>query len=639
MRAAGLAAISAAALAPAAQAAPIGSHLLKTVSPAEADNHGVEDRADSHVAFAGGKKTLFSVGDERAQPWVTDGTRTGTQPLAEPGLVQEIQDATALGDKAVYLDNYEYAAMWVTDGTPNGTKKIIAGGEGADTGDSVEKMTVAGSSAYYVSREKEEPGSESSPVRGLFKTDGTGKGTRVQPTGVPERIDVTDVTTIGDDLLFSFNTISEFGQYQEAGVWKLDTATGAATQVSTTSDIPNLDHAVEAGGKVYFTTEDREVGGNRIWVSDGEAAGTKDLSEAPEQGRVTLMADDSTVFAVTSSEDGSHLSRITGTTLQRLENSPAFDAGKIGFTYPVVAGDSLYAAQNRALVKVGPTGAATVVRDFAKGDDSGGLSDPVAIDGKVYFAGWTEEFNNEPWISDGTDAGTQMIDDVADGRDGRVTNGDPSSFIPAGDHVAFVAWDGTSEGTDLYATGPDPDGEPAPPVRELEGPQFGGPEPTPTPTPAPPAPVVPNLLPPPGAVPTPAPAPSAPADSRAMPAKVATKIADVTKTKKSIVVDVSGGLQGSQGKRTKAECTGSVEIVVTATTKKGKGKAAKTTVKELETVKSKLKWIKNDCTFEGSITFPKKSVPAGAKVEATVNYLGSKTQQPKSGTPVKVDLG
>ncbi|MEZ4687283.1 MAG: hypothetical protein R3B47_14805 [Bacteroidia bacterium] len=58
----------------------------------------------------------------------------------------------------------------------------------------------------------------------------------------------------------------------------------------------------------------------------------------------------------------------------------------------------------------------------------------AVINDVAYFAGYTDQSGKEPWRSDGTAAGTWMIDDVS-----RNFSGNPSGFTLSGGYIYFSA--------------------------------------------------------------------------------------------------------------------------------------------------------------------------------------------------------
>jgi ELWxxDGT repeat protein len=70
----------------------------------------------------------------------------------------------------------------------------------------------------------------------------------------------------------------------------------------------------------------------------------------------------------------------------------------------------------------------------------------TAIDGKLFFSANDGEHGIEPWVSDGTEEGTEMVADVVGGAGGST----PASITEVGGRVFFVA-DTPAEGRELWS--------------------------------------------------------------------------------------------------------------------------------------------------------------------------------------------
>jgi ELWxxDGT repeat protein len=87
----------------------------------------------------------------------------------------------------------------------------------------------------------------------------------------------------------------------------------------------------------------------------------------------------------------------------------------------------------------------TLVDDINPGAGSSNPSVPTAIGSLLYFTAENEPGNREPWVSDGTAAGTHMIKDIAPGSSDP-TGGFGPRFVEAGGMVYFIAQDASSVG-------------------------------------------------------------------------------------------------------------------------------------------------------------------------------------------------
>src|SRR4030095_1808587 len=60
-----------------------------------------------------------------------------------------------------------------------------------------------------------------------------------------------------------------------------------------------------------------------------------------------------------------------------------------------------------------------------------------AYNGAIYFSA-TNSLGNEPWKTNGTTSGTEMVKDIIPG----ITSSVPFGFLAAGPTLFFTAWDG-----------------------------------------------------------------------------------------------------------------------------------------------------------------------------------------------------
>jgi len=141
------------------------------------------------------------------------------------------------------------------------------------------------------------------------------------------------------------------------------------------------------------------------------------------------------------------------------------DPGNIGtyisaldWVYPVVGNVAYFEADDgfhgRELMRCNGTAAGTsLVKDINPGEASTLIRNMIAINGKVYFSASTDGYYYHPWVTDGTEAGTQIIDAISGSYS-------PQQFIQFGGNTYFIGdgynyrtaiWktDGTTQGTSL----------------------------------------------------------------------------------------------------------------------------------------------------------------------------------------------
>jgi ELWxxDGT repeat protein len=87
-----------------------------------------------------------------------------------------------------------------------------------------------------------------------------------------------------------------------------------------------------------------------------------------------------------------------------------------------------------------------LVKDIHPGPVGAAISGLTDVGGIVVFAADDSTHGNELWRSDGTEAGTYMVDDIAPGP----SSSAPSNFLRVGNLLYFAADDGVT-GRELWA--------------------------------------------------------------------------------------------------------------------------------------------------------------------------------------------
>lgn len=178
----------------------------------------------------------------------------------------------------------------------------------------------------------------------------------------------------------------------------------------------------ELNGKLIFSTNDDDVFGRELWVTDGTDTGTRILKDIypgkghSNPGQFTKM-DDKVYFAARNTYGGNN------------------------------------ARENTELWVTDGTAAGTkMVKDIYPGDYSS-LNGPFKVfNGKLYFAANDGVHGTELWVSDGTEAGTKMVKDIAI-RDGIALaySSNPEHFTEMSGKLYFTA-DDFYHGPELWVT-------------------------------------------------------------------------------------------------------------------------------------------------------------------------------------------
>ena len=221
----------------------------------------------------------------------------------------------------------------------------------------------------------------------LYKSDGTAAGTVLvkklfTDSGLSAGDDVGQLTNVNGTVYFTANDGVHGNE-----LWKSDgTAAGTVLvkDISSGAGTSYPSNLTNVNGTLYFSANDG-VNGRELWKSDGTAAGTvmvKDIQTGSGSSSPNLLINaDGTLFF--SADDGIH---------------------------------------GRELWKSDGTAAGTVlVSDIAPGGSSdpggvGGAASPFAsVGGTVFFSANDDVHGRELWMSDGTAAGTVMVEDIDPG--------------------------------------------------------------------------------------------------------------------------------------------------------------------------------------------------------------------------------
>lgn len=219
---------------------------------------------------------------------------------------------------------------------------------------------------------------------------------------------------------------------------------------------------VEMNGQYFFAATTNETG-RELWVSDGTADGTRllrDILPGPYDSSPNGITVFDTpygtrlVFEASGEDLSSDLWISDGTADGTTRITTTQDLRAIGT--PVKAGDKLYFTAKDAehgwelWVTQGTQATTRLVKDINPGTVSSSpyqLTAAVPADGTIYFRADDGSHGQELWVSDGTSAGTRMVEDIAPAASGYYH---VSSLAPdGGGGIWFAANDG-SNGRELW---------------------------------------------------------------------------------------------------------------------------------------------------------------------------------------------
>ncbi len=336
-------------------------------------------------------------------------------PLQQPRLNDPGSPLAAAGGYLFFAcEDSEQRQLWRTDGTPSGTIPLLSF-EAAP----LAEIVAAGARVYAVAR-----GHDRTAVGTIWVSDGTPAGTSQLLTtafGAPRPVFGRSLAAVGDRIVF-----------RDGHSHWISDGTAAGTLPLTSPDNENAFHgdapielAVFGGARyflAYASAQDVE-----LWRTDATVPGTQ---------RALRLAD---------------LGVATALDLRSLGDELVFLGWPVDSTHPSDRLPYLYRTDGTpaGTVRVSETPVWYDWHDFLYSD----TTRSAVLDGEIYFAGEDSEHGVELWKSDGSEAGTLRVRDVA--PDAAPSH--PRWFFAAEGRVFFSAWT-PHLGVELWVTDGTPDG-------------------------------------------------------------------------------------------------------------------------------------------------------------------------------------
>jgi large repetitive protein len=394
---------------------------------------------------SGGRRYFCATGGpfQSCELYITDGTAAGTVRLAPDRFV-----GTSLADAAgnlYFMSNDTTGgapALWVSDGTTAGTRPLH----------SLDALgfQAFGPIAWVDSQNLYVNGQVPNNIRGLYRVSiASGAVTQLAPNGFST---------------FAQNPVELNGAHvflMDDHLWSSD-GTPAGTIDLGPALTPPVTHPqlARVGNRVLFLRFTPTTG-NELWSTDGTLAGTQILLDATPgaDGYAELLAATSDRVFFAAGPSGALRFWVTdgtsaGTRVIPVRGGTPSFQGVSYWTTGAVAGSRVYlqATVHASMSgNVGPRERLWVT-DTAGTDvlDLNFAGTQLEVAGeRVFFANLSDALGTEPWISDGTVAGTTRILDLA--VTGQTDASSPTVFTRLGTQVFFGAQD-RDHGRELWVT-------------------------------------------------------------------------------------------------------------------------------------------------------------------------------------------
>ncbi|WPB81180.1 HYR domain-containing protein [Archangium violaceum] len=432
---------------------PVGTELTPT-------------RGSNPVPFAALEDALYFTTFEQeaaARLWRTNGTVAGTLPLVNivPEDAPEFTAESGLSALTPLNGALYFAAMpslaegfqlWKTNGTTAGTARVTSAVRLSNASGLPMELVAHGGFLFFA-------GQDSANGIELWKSDGTEAGTTLVkdiapgsgPSSRPSRF-----TPMGDALYFIARNTAGGRE-----LWKTD---GTPANTSLVADVRDgldmsavMNIAGVVGSTLYFVANEATTG-IELWKTDGTPANTSRVKDiAPgllDSGPSAFAAIDGTLYFAANDGSGPELWRTDGTESGTVLVKDLSSAS--GGSHPgalTVLGKTLYFTANdgtsgHELWKLDTTASEPVpvrVKDILPGAGSGVLAESLfalPAENLLLFAANDGVSGTELWRTDGTEAGTFVLHDIAPWQLGSNPAGFTRFSSSTGDTIAFSANDG-----------------------------------------------------------------------------------------------------------------------------------------------------------------------------------------------------
>jgi len=411
------------------------------------DAQSLAEVAPNSEAVDIGRRMLFygfvNYGPHGREPWVTDGTPSGTRMVMD---IRPGSESSGLGP-IVPMEGYGYFVaddgtgqkLWRSNGTAAGTERVSAASRYVSA--------VIGAHAgriYFMARATD------GFNYAVWMTDGTPDTEALAADFDPDGDDhVSCLTSIGSTMYFT-------AWSPETSVWAADSDMSSRRQILA-PPVYDACGFQAFGGDVYFVSGPENDA--TVWRTDGTAAGTHAVAHDVARSYPTLLlpVGDRLIFPRTTRDEGTELWSTDGNDVTLvLDARPGPASGVNRISGGVSTGQFAFVPLDDGLTGLEPwatdgTAPGTrplgnLAREVSTGD---GVVELLGYTSQgVFFTGCKADNDCELWITNGTAAGTREVVDL--GADST----SPSGAVTVNDRLVFRnrlggPWvsDGTAAGT------------------------------------------------------------------------------------------------------------------------------------------------------------------------------------------------